>query len=155
MAQVAVVLVGGIAAGGSPSLWQVVAGVGGFVVLAGFALGLGLIVGALNVVFRDFENVVDLILMIATWASPVIYTWAAVQASLGDGALWWLYQSNPLTNVVEIFHWTFWHPTTDAAGSLPDRMLVFVTTAVLVAIVILVIGQLVFRRFDGRFAQEL
>ena len=41
------------------------------------------------------------------------------------------------------------------AGSLPDRMLVFVTTAVLVAIVILVIGQLVFRRFDGRFAQEL
>ena len=125
------------------------------VVLAGFALGLGLIFGALNVVFRDFENVVDLILMIATWASPVIYTWTAVQAALGDGALWWLYQSNPLTNVVEIFHWTFWHPTTDGAVSLPDGMLLFVGIATLVSTVILVIGQLVFRRFDGRFAQEL
>ncbi len=136
-------------------MWQLLAGVGGFVVLAGCALGLGLIFGALNVVFRDFENVVDLILMIATWASPVIYTWTAVQAALGDGALWWLYQSNPLTTVVEIFHWTFWHPTTDGAVSLPDGMLLFVGIAVLVTSVILVIGQLVFRRIDGRFAQEL
>ena len=153
--QVVVLLVGCIATGWRPSVWQLLAGVGGFVVLAGCALGLGLIFGALNVVFRDFENVVDLILMIATWASPVIYTWTAVQAALGDGALWWLYQSNPLTTVVEIFHWTFWHPTTDGAVSLPDGMLLFVGIAVLVTSVILVIGQLVFRRFDGRFAQEL
>jgi len=37
------------------------------------ALGLGLIFGCLNVFFRDSENLVDLILMIATWVSPVLY----------------------------------------------------------------------------------
>lgn len=77
--QVLVLLVGCFVTGWHPSGWQLLAGVGAFFVLAVFALGVGLIFGALNVVFRDFENVVDLILMVATWASPVIYTWTAAR----------------------------------------------------------------------------
>jgi ABC-2 type transport system permease protein len=153
--QVVVLLVGCLVTGWHPQVWQLLAGVGGFLVLAVFALGLGLIFGALNVVFRDFENVVDLILMIATWASPVIYTWTAVRDALGNGALWWLYQCNPLTSVVEIFHWTFWYPTTSGGSAMPPQMPIYVSIAVLISVVVLGVGQLVFRRFDGRFAQEL
>ncbi len=153
--QVVVLVVGCLVTGWHPTIWQLLAGVGGFFVLAVFALGLGLIFGALNVVFRDFENVVDLILMVATWGSPVIYTWVAVRDALGDGPLWRLYQSNPLTTVVETFHWTFWYPTTDGATAMPAQMPVFVGVATAVAIVVLAIGQWIFRRFDGRFAQEL
>ena len=153
--QVLVLIVGCLVTGWHPTIWQLAAGVGGFLVLAVFALGLGLIFGALNVVFRDFENVVDLILMVATWASPVIYTWTAVRDALGDGPLWWFYQCNPLTNVVEIFHWTFWYPTTDGQAPMPTQMPTFVAIAAGVSVVVLGIGQLVFRRFDGRFAQEL
>ncbi len=153
--QVLVLIVGCLVTGWHPTIWQLAAGVGGFLVLAVFALGLGLIFGALNVVFRDFENVVDLILMVATWGSPVIYTWTAVRDALGDGVLWWLYQSNPLTTVVEIFHWTFWYPTTDGSSTSPSQMPMFVGIATALAVITLAVGQLVFRRLDGRFAQEL
>jgi ABC-2 type transport system permease protein len=93
--------------------------------------------------------------MVATWGSPVIYTWTAVRDALGDGVLWWLYQSNPLTTVVEIFHWTFWYPTTDGSSTSPSQMPMFVGIATALAVITLAVGQLVFRRLDGRFAQEL
>lgn len=153
--QVVVLLVGCLVTGWHPSVGQVVAGIGAFLVLAVFALGLGLIFGALNVVFRDFENAVDLILMVATWASPVIYTWTAAREALGDGPLWWLYQCNPLTTVVEAFHWTFWAPTTNVQASLTPQFSLFAGVAAAVSFGVLMVGQLVFRRFDGRFAQEL
>lgn len=153
--QLVVLLVGCFASGWRPGPLQLLAGIGGFVLLAGFALGLGLIFGALNVLYRDFENLVDLILVVATWASPVLYTWTLVTEAIGQGWLWRVYQSNPLTSVVEIFHWTFWAPTTGSAVVMPPNFGVFVTIAAAIAVGTLVVGQLIFRRLDGRFAQEL
>ena len=45
-----------------------------FVMVAVLAPGLGLLFGAVNVYFRDSENIVDMILMVVTWASPVLYS---------------------------------------------------------------------------------
>ena len=47
------------------------------------ATGLGLLFGAVNVYFRDSENFVDMLLMVATWASPVMYAWTMVQDKHG------------------------------------------------------------------------
>ena len=41
--------------------------------------GLGLIFGVANVFFRDLENIVDMLLMVATWFSPVLYSWTMVR----------------------------------------------------------------------------
>lgn len=153
--QLIVLLVGCFATGWRPGPLQLLAGVGGFILLAAFALGLGLVFGALNVLFRDFENLVDLILVVATWASPVLYTWTLVTRAIGTGWLWTVYQSNPLTSVVEIFHRTFWAPTVDSAAAMPPRFLVFVGVAAAISLLTLALGQLIFRRLDGRFAQEL
>jgi ABC-2 type transport system permease protein len=153
--QLVVLLIGCIATGWRPSPIHLVGGLGGFVLLAAFALGLGLIFGALNVLYRDFENLVDLILVVATWASPVLYTWSLVTAAIGDGPLWTVYQSNPLTSVVEIFHWTFWSPTVATSTAMPPHFAAFVLVAAVIAVLTLVAGQYTFRRLDGRFAQEL
>ncbi len=153
--QLVVLLIGCLFSGWRPSLWQLLAGLGGFLILATFVLGLGLVFGALNVLYRDFENLVDLILVVATWASPVLYTWPLVTEAIGTGWLWNLYQLNPLTTVVEIFHWTFWAPTVTTAGTFPDHFGVFVASASVIAIGTLALGQFFFRRLDGRFAQEL
>lgn len=153
--QLVVLLMGCLFTGWRPSLLQLLAGVGGFLLLATFALGLGLVFGALNVLFRDFENLVDLMLVVATWASPVLYTWTLVTEAIGTGWLWRLYQSNPLTSVVEIFHWTFWAPTVDSGATMPPQFGTFVAVAAVISVLTLVIGQLIFRRLDGRFAQEL
>lgn len=153
--QLVVLLVGCLVVGWHPSVLQLLAGAGAFGILAIFALGLGLIFGALNVIFRDFENLVDLILMMVTWASPVLYTWSLVTGAIGTGWLWTVYQCNPLTSVVEIFHWTFWYPTTGQTSPMPPNMPLYAALATLIALAVLAVGQLTFRRLDGRFAQEL
>lgn len=153
--QLVVLLIGCFATGWRPGPLQLLAGLGGLLLLATFALGLGLVFGALNVLYRDFENLVDLILVMATWASPVLYTWTLVTKAIGTGWLWRLYQANPLTTVVEIFHWTFWAPTVDDALAMPPDFGVFVGVAAVISLATLALGQLFFRRLDGRFAQEL
>jgi ABC-2 type transport system permease protein len=127
-----------------------------FVVLTVFGLGLGLLMSALNVFYRDAENFVELILMVTTWASPVLYKWEMVHDFLGDGWIWNLYQLNPLTPTVEMFHIVFWEPTnlTEAATRPPD-MFMWGAIAGVSAVVTLIVGELVFRKLDPRFAQEL
>ena len=53
------------------------------------------------------QNIVDLINMVATWLSPVLYTWYMVQ-SIAPGWVFSLYMANPITIGVELFHFGFW-----------------------------------------------
>jgi ABC-2 type transport system permease protein len=151
-----VILVGAcLYAGWHPSFLQLAAALGGFAIVGLLATGLGLLFGAVNVYFRDSENFVDMLLMVATWASPVMYAWTMVANKLGE--FWFtVYQFNPITVGVESFHYAFWFPTTDGSAPLPPNLLsLWMPVALLVSIGILLIGQLTFRRLEGRFAQEL
>ena len=85
--QLVVLVVGCVFAGWHPDAFQLLAAVGGFAIVGFLATGLGLLFGAANVYFRDSENLVDMLLMVATWASPVMYSWTMVQAKLGTRAL--------------------------------------------------------------------
>ena len=119
------------------------------------ATGLGLLFGAVNVYFRDAENLVDMLLMIATWASPVLYSWIMVRDKLGE-TYFNIYQLNPITVGVETFHYAFWLPTTDGAEAIPPHLLsMWIPVALAISAAVLLLGQLVFRRLEGRFAQEL
>ncbi|PYI69253.1 sugar ABC transporter permease [Arthrobacter livingstonensis] len=141
--------------GWHPSLIQVLAAVAGFIIVTLLATGLGLLFGAANVYFRDSENFVDMLLMIATWASPVMYSWTMVQHKLGE--TWYaLYQVNPMTIAVETFHYAFWLPTTDGSAGIPPHLLsLWIPVGLLVSAGVLLWGQMTFRRLEGRFAQEL
>ena len=127
-------------------------------IVAIFALGLGLIFATLNVFFRDAENFVDLILMVSTWASPVLYPFTMVQDKLPQW-VYYLYFANPLTVAVELFHYGFWFATTELPQPrwhAADHLLSFWTPfALLIALATLFVGDLIFRRQEGNFAQEL
>lgn len=156
--QLAVLVGACLVAGWTPSFWQVLAAVLAFVLVAILATGLGLLFSAANVYFRDSENIVDMILMVVTWASPVLYVWTMVQNVFGSW--YWLYQLNPMTVAVEIFHWAFWFPTLKEdqlamAPLPPDLMTLWLPVAFLISFAVLFIGQLVFRRLSVHFAQEL
>lgn len=153
--QVLVLIAGALIAGWRPSMLQLGAGVLGFLVVTVFSLGLGLLFGAINVVFRDAENFVDLILMIVTWISPVLYFWTMVTDAIGTGPLWWLYQANPLTAAVELFHYCFWFPATDETSPVLPNLNWIGLGALGLSALVLVVGQATFRHFDGQFAQEL
>ncbi|WP_069385652.1 ABC transporter permease [Cellulosimicrobium cellulans] len=152
--QLLVLLVGALIFGWRPNVAELGAGLLGFVIVAVLSLGLGLLFGAVNVLYRDAENFVDLIVMVATWLSPVLYPWERV-AEVLPSWLFVVYQLNPLTAAVELFHYAFWYPATTSAVALPPSMWAFGWAGLGIAALLLVLGQSVFMRLEGRFAQEL
>lgn len=152
--QVVVLVAAAALTGWAPSFLELGYAVLGFVLVGAFALGLGLLLAAANVFFRDFENIVDLLLLVAPWVSPVLYPWTAVRDVVGDGWLLTAYLSNPLTVGVELFHRAFWAPGLGGEADLaPLEVPLALASALVVSL--LVVGQLVFSRTSGRFAQEL
>lgn len=154
--QVIVLLVACVFTGWVPNLWELGAVLAGFLIIGIFALGLGVVFATANVFFRDAENIVDLLVMVATWASPVLYVWTMVR----EAAPWLvnLYFLNPLTVAVELFHYGFWHPTVTSGGTWeipPHLFSVWTPVALVISVAFLVLGDVVFRRFEGNFAQEL
>lgn len=158
--QVAILLAGAVFFGWWPTLTGIVAIVAGFLIVSLFALGLGLFTAALNVFYRDAENFVDLILMMATWISPVLYTWEMVHSAFthhGLDVLWYIYQLNPLSVAVELFHYGFWRMTLDPATapqSVPDLGM-WTLIALVVSLASIILGEIAFRSMDKRIAQEL
>ncbi|MGN6332334.1 MAG: ABC transporter permease [Motilibacteraceae bacterium] len=153
--QLVVLLVGALVVGWVPTVPAVVAAVLALAISATTALGLGLLMAAVNVSFRDIENIVDLLLLVLTWASPVLYPWTAVRDALGDGALLQLYLANPLTIAVQLVQRAFWATDAERAASLVPHLWERGLAALLLGCGLLALGQLVFSRLEGRFAQEL
>jgi len=126
----------------------------GALIIVLFALGLGLLFGAVNVRFRDAENIVELLLLLATWASPVLYFWTMVADVLPEWALR-IYMLNPITQAVELFHYGFWQPVTTSDLPQPPDLALNTLWTLLISVACIAIGQTVFRRLEGRFAQAL
>jgi ABC-2 type transport system permease protein len=152
--QVVVVIVIALFSGWQFSLAALGAIALSLIIVAIFATGLGMLFGAINVAYRDAQSLVDIIGMIAVWASPVMYSWTAVADRVGSTGFT-LYRLNPITAAVELAHAGFWMPLHPHSGqALPDLM-TFGLLGLVVALLTLLVGQLVFRRLEGRFAQEL
>jgi ABC-2 type transport system permease protein len=156
--QMIVLIAACLLVGWAPSLLQLAAVILIFIMVSVLATGLGLMFGAVNVYFRDSENIVDMIVMVVTWASPVLYVWSMVERVMGPW--YWLYQLNPMTTAVEVFHWAFWEPTLKpdqaVTGTIPpDLFTLWLPVSMLVTLVVLFLGQLTFRRLSVHFAQEL
>ncbi|MFC7376326.1 ABC transporter permease [Brachybacterium sp. GCM10030267] len=161
--QLLVLVVGALLMGWIPSFTSAVAFGLGMIILLVFTMGLGMITAALNAAFRDVENFVDLVVMVATWLSPVLYRISMVQESIDGTIWWWLYQLNPLTIVVELFHTAFWRYSepvvlkvpTDPTLVTPGEPYGLWWAGLLIAGAVFVLGTIVFERSKRRFAQEL
>lgn len=157
--QLIVLMIGAGIVGWRPGPNEVAAALLGSAIVLVLALGLGLIFGAVNVAYRDIENIVDLILMVAVWFSPVLYPMERVRTVFGaDSVMLTIYEANPLTIAVELFHRAFWWPVTTPelqATALVDSVMVRGVLALGLSIVLLVIGDRVFKRLSRNFAQEL
>lgn len=140
--------------GWSISVLQVLAFMGGIILIVVLAAGLGLFFGALNVAFRDAANFVGLLLMLVTWTSPVLYPWTLVQQAFPPG-VFTVYMLNPITIAVELFHVAFWQPISDSSLALPPNFMQYTIGASLISVATLLLGQWVFKRREGTFAQDL
>ncbi len=134
------------------------------------ALGWVLLLSALNVYLRDVQYLVEIVMMIMFWASPIAYSWGLVSGQVSSEALKQLYLTNPITIAIIGFQQTFWvagdggpippnatpeQITLLTPQPVPDHLEARLWIWLAVGIVFTVIAQRVFARLQGNFAQEL
>ncbi len=156
--QLLVLVVVSLIFGWIPSVTGILLALAGLLLVVVFISGIGLFFSAVNVRFRDAQNFVEIVRLIATWSSPILYTWVMV-ADVTENVPWvfHIYMSNPITVAVEFFHQAFWGHIVDAEANhgWPPGFSWYVVVAVIITVAVVVIGQLTFRRFERTFAQDL
>ena len=103
------------------------------------ALAVCLWLSALNVQYRDVQQMVPFLLQIWMYATPIVYPITTIP----EGTLRYLYSLNPMVGVVQGFRWALF------GGSPPDMTLLVSTVAVLL---LLVGGLFYFKRMEKTFA---
>ncbi|MBR3116696.1 MAG: ABC transporter permease [Bacilli bacterium] len=104
-------------------------------------LGLFLIVSSVDVYVRDLEYIVNFLVQMLFYATPILY-------SIDMFGKWkWLLQLNPLTTIFGAYRDIFYYKTA------PDFLALGIVF--LVSCVILVIGTLVFKKLEKGFAEEV
>lgn len=156
--QYVVLLIASLMFGWRPTPAAIGLTLAGLAIVLTFVFGVGLLLSAINVRYRDAQNFLEIIRTIATWSSPIMYTWPMLAERVPDHMwIFHIYMSNPVTVAVQMFHEAYWSqvvPAKDDLGWPPD----FgwnVLAAVVISIVMVIIGQLVFTRLSRSFAQDL
>jgi ABC-type polysaccharide/polyol phosphate export permease len=133
-----------LALGVRPSVWWIV---GAPIVIIGeivFVVGICLAVSSLNVFFRDVAYLVESLLLVWWWGTPIFYPHnEVVQPSVSE-LVYRLYMANPMAAVVVSLRQVF------LEGRFPDISLV--VTLYIAAILSLVIGTAIFRSRQGVIA---
>lgn len=155
--QVVVLVVAAIALGRAPISVGLLYFVPSVLLVVVYGLAFGLLLSALNVYLRDVQYLTQVVLMLAMWASPIVYSWSMVDSVIDRlGAPHWMleiYTNNPLTLAVLGFHRAFWVSGTPA--DYPPGLAMRMAIALSIGLVLVWLCQRVFAKLQGNFAQEL
>ncbi|WP_431220446.1 ABC transporter permease [Leifsonia xyli] len=147
------ILLGATIAIGKPPLhaetWYLIPSV---LLLLLYGTAFGLLLSAVNVYLRDIQYLVEVILLLLLWASPIVYSWSMVAKALGHGILLDIYTDNPVTLAVLGFQKAMWVGGQGTAV-YPDFLLGRMAIAFVVGLLLLFGFQRVFARLQGNFAQ--
>lgn len=106
------------------------------------ALGITLLVSALNVYFRDLEHIMSIISMAWMYLTPVLYSVDMVPEKLRS-----LFYLNPMTTITIAYRDILYYGRTPKMDTLIN--------AAILGIVILFIGEFIFSKLQRYFAEEL
>lgn len=123
---------------GRPLTWAVVMLPLAMLLLAVFASGLAYLFSCLNVFFRDFSHMTEVIISAWFYASPIIYTLEMIPEKYRAAFAW-----NPMVPMIECFRAPLY------SGQLPASAAL--ASAVVAAAVSFTVGFLVFTRFEREF----
>lgn len=107
------------------------------------ALGLGMALGAIDAYVQDLENIVNFLLTLAFYGTPIVY----YLSNFGSTSLVArLVRLNPLTTIMNAYRDCFlYHTVPDLEG----LGIVF-----LVSVIILIIGCVIFKKLEKGFAEQ-
>lgn len=114
-----------------------------FLLLAAFALGLGLLLSAVAVYFVDVADMYEIALTAWMYLTPIVYPEEIVPASYR----FWLFNLNPMYHLVKLFRLPLYY----GQWPSPERL----ACAAVVALGTLAVGWIVFTRNADEFAYRV
>ena len=106
------------------------------------ALGITMILSAVDVYFRDLEHVMGIIAMAWMFMTPIMY-----DINIGQGKIKAILQLNPMTSIVTSYRDILYR------GSVPEIGALGISLGV--GLVFLVIGFIVFGKLKRRFSEVM
>jgi len=150
-----VVLVGAmIAVGQFPLSWGALWVVPSLALIVIFSTAIAMLLAALNVYLRDIQHLVEVVLIVAFWTSPIVYAYSFV-SNLSLGWLLQAYLLNPITLGVLGMQRALWAAGVGVPGNFPPHLGLRILIALLISAVLLWVSHRVFQKLQGNFAQEL
>lgn len=111
------------------------------IISSALALAVGLLLGPVNVRFRDIKHTLPFLIQVWMYASPIVYPLSIVPAD------WrWLYSLNPMVGVIEGFRWA-------VLGNGQPALVPMMISGVV--IVVMLLGGLVFFKNQERSFADL
>jgi ABC-2 type transport system permease protein len=174
--QLLILLTGAFAVGWSPDPTGIAAAVLGLAIIAVLGTALALLFSAMNVFFRDFQNIVATFTIFTHWIVPMIYPFSKLATSgMANTWVYQLYLANPLTIAVLLLQRGFWvgtlptcnlehrpricleqgDPNSIGFPDLPDHLYTRGIIMLVASLVALVLCQRVFSKLEVKFAERL
>ncbi|MEV1144572.1 ABC transporter permease [Micromonospora sp. NPDC049799] len=110
-------------------------------------VGLALLLSAVNVLMRDVERFMRLVIRVLFYATPIIYPLSLVRDSDLPGWVKVSYELNPLVGIFQLHH-AVWYP-----DEFPEARLLATTVAG--SLLVLAAGWWAFRRLEPAVLKEL
>ncbi len=112
------------------------------IIQAIFEFAISLAFSAINVFFRDIEQIVSNLLFIWMYASPIVYS-----ASMVPNRLMWLYKLNPMFHIVEAYRSLLYYK---------DCFDIFALSVIcIVSCILLIISFKIFDKLRKKFVEVL
>lgn len=169
-----VILVGACLVTGdfSPTWSGLAAGLMGLAIVVLLGAGMGLMFSAINVMYRDWTRVVQILTNMIPFSVPMMYPFTLVRTRFEDfPIIQHLYLFNPITEAVLLMQRCFWITTVspeaaaeaksewgfnaDLHVNFPDHLFERGFIMLGVSVLFLVIAQVVFSRLDDKIPDRL
>ena len=112
-------------------------------------MGIGLLIAALNVKYRDFKFIVPFIVQFGLYVSPIAYSSNDIyQNSKIPQILKTVYSLNPMVGVIDGFRWCI-------LGGNYGVYIQGLIVSILVSFLFLIIGVWYFRKMEKSFADVI
>ncbi len=136
-----------------------------FVDLMIFSGALAILLGALNVFYRDTQHLIEIVLMAWFWATPVVYPYQQIAVPLTHHGLLFMDFINPMTAIILTFQRALYAKVSPLGTThavihiLPTNSVAWfagqLTIVLFVSTILFMIALKIFGRMEGNFAEEL
>jgi len=124
-----------------------------------FILGLALLLGALNVFYRDVASIMEIVIMAWFYLSPILYPLSEPlrQIRLRERPDWLLdlYMLNPMAPILAAYRKTLLLPQSGDSEMATVPLVGYLAVAGVSSTILFLIARAVFRHYAGRFADEV